>query len=417
VKTAVDAAPTMSAVMSEFVREMNPTVASTDLDALVDGNSTFAWNLYKQVIKEEKGNVFFSPYSISSAFAMVSAGAKGKTATEMANTMSFVLPQSSLHKAFNGLDQELALRCKNGLDSNGDPLKLNIANALWGERSETFIPDFLKLLAVNYGAGTHQMNFMGAPEESRKEINDWVAEQTNQKIKDLLTPGAINDYTRLVLTNAIYFNAAWSQKFDPDSTKDDDFKLIDGKVIKVPLMRRAPRMGGTLDGLFVSNDTYQIAAIPYSGNELSLLVILPNEGKFYEVEKALDVPKIKEMITGLYSTLLMVELPKLELDKELNLKKILREMGMSYAFDSSRADFTGMSNSSGLCIDGAIHKAYVKMNEEGTEAAAATGISVAGGLGGPSIVDFIVNRPYIFLISDDVTGSILFLGRVMNPLE
>ena len=217
-----------------------PTAADADLAALVRGNTAFAFDLY-QALREDDGNLFYSPHSISLALAMTYAGARGDTETQMADTLHFDLPQDSLHSTFNALDVELASRGRDDQGTNTEGFKLRIANAVWGQHDYEFQEMFLDLLAENYGAGVRPANFREDPEKSRLTINDWIEEQTEDRIMDLIPKGVIDSLTRMVLTNAIYFNAAWAFTFEEQDTSEAPFYLLDGNEILVPMMRQTAR--------------------------------------------------------------------------------------------------------------------------------------------------------------------------------
>ena len=260
-------------IQSEKQWVTSPDVNEADLATLVDGSSAFAFDLY-QALREADGNLFYSPHSISLALAMTYAGACGETAQQIANTLHFTLPQNLLHPAFNSLDLELG-RCGEGAKGkDGEGFGLNIVNAIWGQEGYKFLSEFLDLLAENYGAGLRILDFVSAPEESRITINNWVSDQTEDRIEDLIPKGLIDTLTRLVLTNAIYFNAAWQYPFQEDMTEDGPFYLLDGGEVTVPMMRQAELLG------YTEGDGYQAVELPYDGGELSMVLLLPPAGHF-----------------------------------------------------------------------------------------------------------------------------------------
>ncbi len=263
---------------SNLARVANPEVPSEDLKELVRGNSAFAFDLYHALRKEESGNLFYSPFSISIALAMTWAGARGKTEQEMANVLHFTLPQDQLHPAFNALDLELARR---GQSAQGKGFRLHIVNAIWGQQGFRFLTEFLDTLARNYGAGLRLLDFKSDPEAARKTINDWVSDQTEGRIRELIPQGLINFLTRLVLTNAIYFKAAWAEPFDKNLTADAPFYLLDGSQIMVPMMQRAAQFG------YMKWDSFQAIELPYEGGEIAMLILLPDMGRFREFEDSL----------------------------------------------------------------------------------------------------------------------------------
>jgi serpin B len=396
-------------LLSEKERVMLPDVNETDLATLVDGSTAFAFDLY-QILRQTDGNMFYSPYSISIALAMTYAGARGETEQQMADTLHFVLPQDCLHPAFNSLDIELSQRGESVEGEDGEGFRLNIVNAIWGQKDYQFLPTFLDILAENYGAGLRILDFINEMEESRFTINEWVSEQTEGRIEDLLPAGSINEWTRLVLTNAIYFNAAWNQSFREESTSIDKFYLLDGSMIEVPTMKQSQPFG------YIEGSDYQAIELPYSGGELSMVIILPKEGGFSTFEKSLNQQMLASIIDGIDYREVVLSMPKFEFNTAVGLRDILSSMGMPAAF-SDTADFSGISGNHDLFISDIIHKAFISVDEAGTEAAAATGV-IAGVIGIPEEpVEVNLNRPFIFLIRDIETATVLFIGRVIDPSE
>ena len=397
---------------SDKERITSPDAGSSEQALLVEGNSAFAFELY-QALKEElqgkEDNLFYSPYSISLALAMTYAGARGETAEQMAATLQFMLEQERLHPAFNWLDAELASRGESAEGKDGEGFRLNIVNAIWGQKDYEFLTDFLDVLAENYGAGLRILDFITETEKSRLTINDWVSDQTEGRIEDLIPQGAVDALTRLVLTNAIYFNAAWAYPFDEDMTADGPFYLLDGGQVIVPMMKQTESFG------YTEGEGYQAVELPYDGGELSMVVFLPEAGKFESFEEGLQAQQVCDIISGLQSTRVTLMMPKFEFDSEFSLKDTLAEMGMPIAF-SGGADFSGMTGNPELAISDVVHKAFVSVDETGTEAAAATAVIVGlTAVPGESSVKVTIDRPFIFLIRDIETGAILFVGRVMNP--
>jgi serpin B len=392
---------------SDKERITSPDVSTNEQALLVEGNSAFAFDLY-QALKGEEGNLFYSPYSISLALAMTYAGARGETAEQMADTLKFMIEQDRLHPAFNWLDAELAKRGEGAEGKDGEGFRLNIVNAIWGQKDYEFLSDFLDVLAENYGAGLRILDFITETEKSRLIINDWVSDQTEGRIEDLIPQGAIDALTRLVLTNAIYFNAAWEYPFDEDMTADGSFYLLDGGQVSVPMMQQTESFGYT-DG-----EGYQAVELQYDGNELSMIIFLPEAGQFEAFEEGLQAQQVSDIISGLQPTLVDLTMPQFEFDSEFSLKDTLAEMGMPIAF-SGEADFSGMTGNRELSISDVIHKAFVSVDEAGTEAAAATAVIMKlTGVPEP-LVEVTIDHPFIFLIRDIETGAILFVGRVMNP--
>ena len=392
---------------SSNTRITSPIVENADQSALVDGNSAFAFNLYR-TIKDTDGNLFYSPYSISAALAMTYAGARGKTEQEIAGTLHFDLPQEQLHPAFNWLEQELASRGEGAKGKDDKGFRLNVVNAIWGQKDYEFMVDFLDTLAENYGAGLRILDFINETEESRVTINDWVSEQTEDRIKDLIPQGTIDALTRLVLTNAIYFNAAWANTFNKDQTSDRAFYLLDGNTVTVPMMKRTARFG------YAEGDKHQAVELYYDGHELSMVILLPDEEHFSEFEDNLDYGQVKGIINKLESQEVNLTMPKFEFESSFSLVEALTIMGMPGAFTSG-ADFSGMTGNKDLFISDVIHKAFVSVDEEGTEAAAATAVVMTLTAMPTEPVTVVIDRPFIFLIRDISTGAILFMGRVADP--
>ena len=392
-----------------------PPAGNADLAVLVDGNGAFAFDLY-QALRERDGNLFYSPHSISLALAMTYAGAGGQTASQMADTLRFSLPQDRLHPAFNALDLELASRGEGTQDRGGERFRLNIINAVWAQQGREFQEAFLDVLAESYGAGVKAADFIATPEETRIAINDWVAESTEDRIKDLIPPEVITPLTRMVLTNAIYFNASWASSFGEAATRPRPFHLLDGGSVEVPMMRTEEEF------LYTEGDGYQAVDLPYAGHELSMTVIVPDRGRLREFEESLDAGLAERIITNLGFRHVTLDLPRFEFESQFQLSETLKAMGMPDAFDSTASDFSGMDGRSCLAGDygclyirEVVHKAFVTMDEAGTEAAAATGVVMQTESAPQNPVAMTVDRPFIFLIRDRETDTILFVGRVVEP--
>jgi serpin B len=402
--------PTASSqvVQSDKPRDTSPSVDESDLTALVDGNNAFAFNLY-QLLKQTGGNLFYSPYSISEALAMTYAGARGETEKDMAEALNFTLSQDRLHPAFNSLDLQLKQRGQGAEGKNGAGFRLDVANAIWGQKGYQFLAQYLDVLAQNYGAGLRIVDFIKQTEQSRVTINQWVSDQTQGKIKDLIPPGVINDMTRLVLTNAIYFNAAWRYPFDEKATSDGQFYLLDGSSVTVPMMKQTESFG------YVEGANYEAVELPYSGQELSMVILLPKAGEFVTFENSLDAELVKTIISQLEMNEVSLTMPKFEYESSFGLKQALSTLGMGIAFTSD-ADFSGMDGNHDLLIQDVLHKAFVSVDEAGTEAAAATAVIVGLTAIPAQQAQVTIDRPFLFLIRDISTGSIIFVGRVLNPV-
>jgi serpin B len=371
-----------------------------DVAVAVKGNNEFAFDLYGQ-LRTRDGNLFFSPNSISTALAMTYAGARGDTADEMAKALHFNLPQDKQHPAFGGLIRNL-----NG-EGKKRGYKLNVANALWGQSGYGFKDDFLKLTRVNYGAGLREVDFAGNADGVRKEINTWVEKQTNDKIKDLIQPGAVDGSTRLVLTNAIYFKGDWNSQFKKDQTRDEMFNDGSNKKTKTAMMHQTDVFK------YLDADEVLVLEMPYAGKELSMVVLLPKKTDgLPALEKSLTAEKLAGWLGKARSHEVVVSLPKFKMTSQFSLIDTLSALGMRKAFGTG-ADFSGIDGSGGLHISAVVHKAFVDVNEEGTEAAAATGV-VMTTMMRPKPV-FRADHPFVFLIRDTRNASVLFLGRIVTP--
>ncbi len=368
------------------------------------GNNKFALNLY-QKLKTNEGNLFLSPYSISTALAMTYAGAKGQTEKQMAETLCFPTTSGGeqFHKSFGEIIKQLNASGEKG------GFELVVANALWGQKGFDFLPEFLALVKTNYGGNLQQVDFVTQTEVARKAINAWVENKTKDKIKELIKPGILDPMTRLVLTNAIYFKGKWASQFKPEQTKDAPFTLLGGDKVNVPMMSQKTHFGYT-----EANDI-QILEMPYVNDDLSMVILLPKQADgVKDLEKELVSDNLAGWLTNMHKREVQVFFPRFKMTSEFELAKVLSAMGMPDAF-SGKADFSGMTGNKDLFISAVVHKAYVDVNEEGTEAAAATGVVMKlTSIREPSPV-FRADHPFIFLIRDNQTGSILFIGRVGNP--
>jgi serpin B len=394
-------------LQSDLSRDTAPDVAPSAVAELVAGNNDFAFDLFHAVAGEE-GNLFFSPYSISTALALTYAGARGETAAQMAGTLHYTLPPSQLHPAANALNLHLTA------DDDESQFELSIANALWGQEDMAFRQAYLDLMATHYGAGLRPVDFQSeAGRQAAAEwINQWVGDATGQRITDLADPSRWTDLTQLILANAIAFDGLWEQPFDGD-TKKADFTLLDGSRLRVPLMQRYATITP-----YAAGEGWQVAEVAYQGGRAQMLILLPAEGHFEQFAGELDTARLAEIEASLAPTDLALFLPRFEYAADLDLAKTLADMGMPLAFSESEADFSGMAEippGLRLYISRVLHKAYVAVGELGTEAAGATEIEMLV-TGKPSVREVMrVDRPFLFLIRDADQGTILFLGRVVNP--
>ncbi len=371
--------------------------------AVVAGNNKFALELYGK-LENQQGNLFLSPYSISTALAMTCAGARDQTEKQMAEALCFAPVQNGqFHKVFGEIIKQLNASGEKG------GYELTVANALWGQKDYKFLSEFLTLVRENYGGDLQQVDFATQTETARKTINAWVESKTKDKIKELIKPGMLDSMTRLVLTNAIYFKGKWATPFKPERTQGSPFVLPDGQKVNVPTMNQTGRFGYT-----EANDI-QILEMPYVNDDLSMVILLPKQADgVKDLEKELTINNLTGWLTNIHEREVQVFFPRFKMASEFGLAKVLSTMGMPDAF-SGKADFSGMTGNRDLFISAVVHKAYVDVNEEGTEAAAATGVAMKlTSIGIPPPV-FRADHPFIFLIRDNQTGSILFLGRLANP--
>ncbi len=395
-------------IKSDKPRITSPAASQSDVAAVVAGNSAFAFQLYQQ-LKSKDGNLFYSPHSISIALAMAYAGASSQTEQQMADTLQYTLSQDRLHPAFNSIDIALSQRGQGAQGKDSKGFRLNVVNAIWGQKDYSFQPSYLDILAQNYGAGLRILDFIQKTENSRITINDWVSSQTEGRIKDLVPQGAINSLTRLVLTNAIYFNAAWLHQFNKNATVDGTFNLIDGRQLTVPMMKQSESMS------YAKGADFQAVEMLYDGQEISMVVLLPDTGKFQGVEQSLQAQQLTDVIKNLKTARVNLTMPRFEFNSQFGLKDTLAAMGMPAAFTDA-ADFSGMTGKRDLHISDVLHKAFVSVDETGTEAAAATAVIVGvTSIPAEPPINVTIDRPFIFIIRDIPTGEILFVGRVLNP--
>ena len=380
--------------------------SATDLERLVAGNNAFAFDLY-QALRSAEGNLFYSPLSISTALAMTYAGARGRTAEQMADTLRFLLPQETLHATFGQLIEQLTREAAQMPGEEVDPVTLSIANALWGQVGYPFLPGFLGALADGYGSGLRRLDFVADPDRCREIINQWVSDKTFEKIKDVLKQGDITVLTRLVLANALYFKGSWQYSFFEEATQPEVFHADDGDAM-VDMMRQWETLR------YAEGSNYQAVELPYVGGNMSMVVLLPAEGAFDEFEQSLTSAAVDAIVSDLSTYQVNLSLPKFECEQEILLNGVLAGMGMVDAFISGVADLSGMDGTRDLYISRARHKAWIEVNEAGTEAAAATVVVVSLKGVDPTIprATFTADRPFIYMIRDMDTNTTLFVGRV-----
>ncbi len=389
-------------------RNTSPVSSAEDQSKLVADNTGFAFDLYK-LLKARPGNLFLSPYSISSALAISQVGARGQTLAQMNQALHFSLPFEALHPTFNALQLSLNQREKNDRDASKKDFTLKTVNALWGEKTYTFKPEYLDFLAENYGLGLRLVDFKENFEASRQAINRWVTNETEQRIKDLFPSNSFDKFTTLVVANAIYFNADWKTHFPSRNTKPGDFTLLDGNKIQVPMMSIGEKFN------YIQGSNYQAVELPYEGDKLSMLIVVPDAGKFSEVENAFNAGELGKVRNGTIPPEVKLQMPKFTFESSLNLEVPLKNLGMTDAFNKEIADFSGMDGTRYIYISQVEHKTFIKVNEKGTEAAAATGVQFKNVSNPIRIVDLKIDRPFIFFILDKQSGALLFMGRLVDP--
>ena len=361
----------------------------------------FTFLLYHNLPKKEN-NIFLSPYSILTAFAMLYEGAEGTTRNEMREVLN--LPEDDLERR-----EEFRYMILTTTNPASDAYILRTANAIWIQKDYPLKEDYIDVIRRYYFADVRELDFSEDPEKSRKTINEWVERQTERKIVNLVPPGAIDEFTRLVITNAIYFKANWSSKFDPENTYNETFTLTSGEKIKVEMMHQVNSFN------YMETKEFQALEMPYVDNRFSMLIILPKENNISTLEKRLTSEFMENILSSMKVEKVEVILPKFSFERSYILNDVLQEMGIREAF-TDRADFSGITEDR-VMISVVVHKTFIKVAENGTEAAAATGVVVT--LAAPPSEEypkvFKADHPFIFLIRDRETGAVLFIGRLMDP--
>jgi serpin B len=377
---------------------------------VAEANNSFAADLHGK-LAGQAGNLFYSPSSIETALAMTAAGARGRTAEQMLRVLHLGTGRADLHHAMGAFLRSLNI--ETGPDGSPRQYRLSVANALWGQKGLEFLPDYLRLVKDNYGAGLSQVDFLKDAAAARATINAWVERETRDKIKNLIAEGVLDSRTRLVLTNAIYFKGKWAKPFKTSMTLEEPFHLAGGGEAKASMMHSRDDYG------YKETTDYQAIKLPYAGEELSMVVILPKKvDGLAALEKGVTPTLLGKELQRFGREEVVLTLPKFKMTREFELSKVLGAMGMPDAFSAAAADFSGMDGKKDLFISAVVHKAFVDVNEEGTEAAAATGVVGVTSAAIPVVkppVEFKADHPFLFVIRHEKSGAILFFGRVADP--
>jgi serpin B len=402
---------TIKLIKSDLAREINPVVGDDKIQTLSQDNTAFATKFYDQ-IRAQDGNLIFSPLSLSLALSMTLAGAESSTEEGMLTGLQMSLPENELHTAFNALMLAIEDSQDQGQDEfEGDRFQLNIANSIWGQAGYGFKQPFLDTLAQQYDAGIFAVDYVQNPEGARVAINDWVSQETEQKIKELIPSGAIDSLTRLVLANAIYFNGSWLNSFSEDATTQEPFFTLDGTEISADMMKLYGERF-----LYYRGDNFQALNLPYMSSDFVMTLLVPDQGVFTEFEGGLDERLISEILSSMTFTRVDLEMPKFDFESTINANDPLIALGMGSAFDPKTADFSGITEEEDLMITDVLHKATITVDEKGTEAAAATAVIVGVTSAMPEDpIMLTIDRPFMFFIRHQPTNTILFMGRVVQP--
>lgn len=393
------------------------TSSEEGVKIVVEANNNFAFDFYSELVKSESSNIFYSPYSLSAALAMTYEGAAGKTAEEIKSV--FYFPETDI------LAPNFAA-IHNKINKVGKDYELKTGNALWLQHDYILLDEYTNRIKNFYNSQVENLDFVKEAEKSRQIINSYIEEQTNDRIKDLIPEGSLDAMTKLILTNAIYFKGNWFMEFDKSRTSEQNFKVDSQKIVKVPMM--SMKMGDKEKFNYADLEKLQILELPYKGKEVSMFVLLPKQGETFDYltgeessfnysleDIDFSLNSFKEYKEKMKETKMdSISLPKFEFETKYFMKDTLTEMGMSSAF--FEADFSKMNNSKDIVIDQVIHQAFIKVDEEGTEAAAVTAVMMELTSMRPQNI-FKADHPFIFIIQDNETENILFLGRVVNPLE
>jgi serpin B len=387
--------------------ELTPVDGEQAALTLVAGNNEFALGLYSEVCDmQESDNIFFSPYSISMALGMAYSGARGQTALDIASVLHFNLPVQVVNRTFQSVTEMISLGSMPEMVT-GDPFTMAISNGLWVQEGYEILENFVSSASGSYGAPAKNLDFSGDAEGSREIINTWVAENTMNRILNLLPAGVLSADTRVVLTNAVYFKASWRYPFNENATSDGRFILEDDSAVVVPMMTNTEHY------TYACTDEWSAVSLDYAGGDASMLVILPS-GSMEEFQEQFDTDLLQNIRGSLTSRNVQLSMPRFEFTRSMLLSQILSTLGMESAFGSS-ADFSGITGNLDLYISEVLHKAYIKVDENGTEAAAATAIMMSLVSMPEEPVEININKPFVFIIQNNHTGSIVFMGRMMNP--
>jgi serpin B len=379
-------------------------VAAQSIEQTVDSNNVFAFKLFNQLKGDH--NLIYSPFSISSALAMTYAGAHTETEKQMSNVLCFGMGQEKLHKNFEKVMKDIEA-------DNADSLRLKVANSLWAQKSYHFLAPYFELVKTKYHSELAYLDFT-EPEKARDTINGCLERKTNDRIKDIIPEGMLNGETKLVLVNALYFKGQWMNPFIKAFTRKNVFTTAKGDTVSTLFMNN-----GKDDFFYFEDEQYQVLELPYKGNKVSMLIFLPREKKdFKNMDKGFDYTYYKRIIPMLKKEVVDISLPKFKTTYKFSLNNMLAKMGMPLAFEQGHADFSGMTGNKDLFISNVLHEAFIEVTEAGTEAAAATAVVgrlTSAGFRNPLI--FNADHPFMFVISDNTSGSILFMGQVVNPKQ
>ncbi|MGA2035464.1 MAG: serpin family protein [Thermoguttaceae bacterium] len=386
-------------------QDASPALLPQDIREVVDGNNEFGMELYRTLGERQTGNLVLSPYGVRLGLAMAFAGAREETKKQMARTLHLTLPDAKIHPA-------IAMANRTVLGDKQRKCQFKVVNRLWGQRGHALRPRFLETIRQNYGADVQLLDFAENSENARQAINGWIEQKTERKVSDLIGPGVLNPKTVLLLTDAVYFKGRWEEAFWKDFTKEAPFHLLSGEGVIVPMMRDR-RLCSYYEG-----EGVQAVALDYADQEFSMILLLPKEiGGLAALEHRLTPQRLRQSLPR-RAREVVVYIPRFRLVSQTDIRGALKSMGMNRVFQPQEADFSNMSSSGPLYISAVMHKAYVDLDEKGTEAAAATSVEIAASPAreeGEEPAVFRADHPFLFLIQENKTGSVIFVGRVANP--